>query len=159
MIANPKQHFITDRFIASLCARLSEDKRVRRKLPIWGRVHIDRQLPFLCVYRKPEGRLDEGTDRLLYGEASYLLASGAARFHESLNSLVKKIAETQAGVFGSFLIIEIWSGHGIEGGQLCANLPQGLHFRVHSSRGEKRKLCFHLGFTVKDVEALGLSLE
>ena len=36
------------------CARrLARNKRVRRTLPGWGRLHIDRQLPFLCVYRRP----------------------------------------------------------------------------------------------------------
>ena len=37
---------ISDQFISQVGTRLSENKRVRQTLPIWGRVHIDRQLPF-----------------------------------------------------------------------------------------------------------------
>lgn len=109
MISEIKKEIITDQFIRSLCSRLDEDKRVRRKLPIWGRVHIDRQLPFLCVYRKPSYRDDTGTEKLLFGEAAYLIASGEEYLQKSLNSLVRNIAITQAGVFGRVLIVEIWS--------------------------------------------------
>lgn len=104
-----KKEVITDSFIQSLCSRLSQNKRVRRKLPVWGRVHIDRRLPFLCVYRKPTDRVDAGTEKLLFGEAAYLIASAEATLHNSLWSLVKGIAETQIETFGRILIIEIWS--------------------------------------------------
>ncbi|MCB0226499.1 MAG: flavohemoglobin expression-modulating QEGLA motif protein, partial [Anaerolineae bacterium] len=47
---------------------LSQGKRVRYTLPQDGRLHIDRPLPFLCVYRRPAMGPDPGTDQLVTGE-------------------------------------------------------------------------------------------
>ncbi|MDX1400503.1 MAG: flavohemoglobin expression-modulating QEGLA motif protein [Kiloniellales bacterium] len=99
---------ISDRFVAQVCDRLSQNKRVRRSLPQWGRLHIDRQLPFLCVYRRPTKRRDPETERLITSEASYLLALGNAETEESLSTLIKGITSTLVPIFGSFLILEIW---------------------------------------------------
>ncbi len=107
--ANTSQQ-ITDRFIHSACKRIAENKRVRRSLPIWGRLHVDRQLPFLCVYRKPGDNTDLGTGGLLLGEASYITATGNPRLQRSLSVLVKKIATLMVDTFGSFLVLEIWAG-------------------------------------------------
>jgi glutathione synthase len=46
---------------------------VRRALPGWGRLHIDRQLPFLCVYRRLPQDDNSKFERLIMGEASYLI--------------------------------------------------------------------------------------
>lgn len=73
---------ISDAFVTSACQRLKEGKALRRKIAPWGRVHIDRPLPFLVVYRRPVDREDPGTDRMALGEASYLLASGDRRYRE-----------------------------------------------------------------------------
>ena len=100
---------ISDRFIKTVCARLAENKSVRRTLPDRGRLHIDRQLPFLCVYRYPVGYEDAGTERLVMGQPSYLIASGDKRIRSSLSKLIENIAETLSREFGAFLILEIWS--------------------------------------------------
>jgi uncharacterized protein (TIGR02421 family) len=110
MTEAPRPTRITDEFVEAVTTRLREDKRLRRRLPVWGRVHIDRQLPFLCVYRRPVGREDEGTERLVMGEASYLLASAEPRLRRGLTKLVEGIATTLGEIFGGFLVIEIWSG-------------------------------------------------
>jgi uncharacterized protein (TIGR02421 family) len=111
---------ITDEFIHAVRARLADNKRIRRKLPIWGRLHIDRQLPFLCVYRRPLGGGDEGTEQLVTSEASYLLASADAKLRGGLNKLVHAIAATMTEQFGTFLVLEIWSG------------PPGNHEPIHA---------------------------
>ena len=105
--SRPKQ--ISERFIRSVTERLAENKVVRRRLPVWGRLHIDRQLPFLCVYRRPSTHADPGADRLVLGEASYLQAVDDRALARPLSALVRAIAETQGSVFGAFLVIEIWS--------------------------------------------------
>jgi len=101
---------ITERFIRTVCARLEENKRVRRQLPVWGRVHIDRQLPFLCVYRRPVRGTDAGTVRLANSEAAYLIASGTGRLQAGLTALVRAIVQTLAPQYGGFLVLELWSG-------------------------------------------------
>ncbi|HMO20698.1 MAG TPA: hypothetical protein PKC98_07005, partial [Candidatus Melainabacteria bacterium] len=71
--------------------RLEESKRIRRQLSPWGKISIDRQLPFLTVYRKPEGITSFGDERLVMGEASYLTASAARRHHSALTKLVSEV--------------------------------------------------------------------
>ena len=100
---------ITDRFVATVCARLKANKRVRRTLPRWGRLHIDRQLPFLCVYRLPAEGNDAGTERLVTGEASYLIVSGSGRLRDGISRLIKAVAQTLHEEFGGFLLLEVWS--------------------------------------------------
>ena len=100
---------ITDALVKAVCHRLSKNLRVRRTLPEKGRLHIDRQLPFLCVYRRPSDRDDAGTERLVKGEASYLVASDSARFRASVAVLVHEVIKTLSREFGAFLIVEIWA--------------------------------------------------
>ena len=76
---------------------------------MWGRLHIDRQLPFLTVYRRPPRRDDIGTERLIIGQSAYLITVGNKRHQASLSSLVQQVVQTQAAVCGGFLIIELWS--------------------------------------------------
>ncbi len=100
---------ITDEFVDEIKHRLSENKPIRRTLPDQGRLHIDRNLPFLCVYRRPAAGTDEGTNQLITGEASYLVASGAHKYKEDLELLVKTIVDTLSPGPGAFLILEIWA--------------------------------------------------
>ena len=108
MATKPRPHVISQRYIRSVCGRLAENKRVRRQLPTWGRLHIDRQLPFLCVYGRPEQGDDGEMARLITSQASYLLASTERGLRTSLPSLVSETAATLGGIVGGFLILEIW---------------------------------------------------
>ena len=95
--------------VRAVCSRLGRNLRVRRSLPGGGRVHIDRQVPFLCVYRQPPEYQDAGTEQLVKGEASYLVAPGAPEHHAGVAELVEQIAQTMSAEFGSFLIVEVWT--------------------------------------------------
>lgn len=118
---------ISDRFIQTVCKRLAENKQVRRTLPLGGRLHIDRQLPFLCVYRRPPGgRVDVGTDRLVMGQASYIVASGDRNLSESLSKLIRCIVKTLTPEFGAFLLLELWAGPE----KTTEVLPQNPEFRI-----------------------------
>lgn len=100
---------ITVDFIEEISQRLAEDKQVRRTLPGQGRLHIDRKIPFLAVYRRPHSRPDAGTEQLIKGEASYLIASSASSQKSGVTSLVKSVVRTTSKAPGAFLIIEIWT--------------------------------------------------
>ncbi len=107
-IVKPKSDY-SDSLIESVCKRIAKDLRVRRTLPGKGRLHIDRQVPFLCVYRQPPEHEDAGTESLVKGEASYLIAPGAERYHDGVAKLVREIAETLSVQFGAFLVVELWA--------------------------------------------------
>ena len=123
---------ILPEFIEEIKNRLNEGKRVRRKLPDNGWLNIDRNLPFLVVYRRPSKKHDEGTQRLVKGEASYLVASGSGALRSSLRRLVFSIVESQVRKFGAFLIIEIWSSENVENTEIDPNLRRP-EFRIITS--------------------------
>jgi uncharacterized protein (TIGR02421 family) len=126
---------ISGSLVVRACQRVREGKPLRRKIPPWGRVHVDRPLPFLVVYRRPTNRKDPGTERLAVGEASYLLASGDRRSHAGVSALAGGIAGTLSESFGSFLIIELWSAPD------SATPPDGAEwrpgFRIVRPRGSR----------------------
>ena len=98
-----------DDFIKKVCADLTENRPIRIKFPLWGRIHIDRRLPFLCIYRRPAGRTDKGTARLLLGQASYILIREEEADCDGFKLLVKAILANLSAVFGSALLFELWS--------------------------------------------------
>ncbi|HQY21195.1 MAG TPA: DUF1704 domain-containing protein [Ignavibacteria bacterium] len=104
----PVINTISDEFINQVCSRLAKNKRVRRSLPEWGRIHIDRQLPFICIYRYNEVDKYSLSDSLVTGEASYLTAKDTSVRHKQLLKLIKSIASTLKESFGTFLIVEVW---------------------------------------------------
>lgn len=98
---------IEERLIEAVCARLAGNKRVRRRLPDGGRLHIDRQLPFLCLYRQPKMGADQGTEKLVTAEASHLLGSTSARLRPGLAGLTEAVVRTLSPLFGAFLVLEV----------------------------------------------------
>ncbi len=115
--------------IERIVSRLAAGSAVRHSLPAWGRLHIDRQLPFIVAYRKPYDRHDPGTDRLVIGGASVLQASGSGSQREGVSELVERIATHMSEVFGAFLIIEVWAS---EGGTEPGDPPQPAYRVVHT---------------------------
>ncbi len=101
-------NIITDEFIQNVCENIRKNKPVRMDLPGWGRVHIDRQLPFLCLYRLPTNRGDAGTDKFVLTEASYIIADEALT-DNGLGKLVEAIGKTISEECGAFLLVELWS--------------------------------------------------
>ncbi|MFC2161168.1 flavohemoglobin expression-modulating QEGLA motif protein, partial [Acidobacteriota bacterium] len=109
-IKTGKTNLITSAFITEVCDRLAKNKQVRRALPMGGRLHIDRSLPFLFVYRRPVRKNDQGTDRFAAGEASYLVASSSIKLRKDISELVQSVVSCLSAEYGAFLIIEIWAG-------------------------------------------------
>lgn len=105
----PAPQAISKRFVASALRRLEQGKPLRRRIQPWGRVNIERKLPFLVVYRRPSRRDDPNTYRLVLGEASYLLAPGDRKYHRVVADLVRGAAAILAEEYGAFLMIEIWT--------------------------------------------------
>jgi uncharacterized protein (TIGR02421 family) len=79
-------------------------------VPGRGRLHIDRQLPFLCVNRTPSDREDFGTPNFVKSEASYLFVTGSKEFQKNVSTIVDGVVATLAPEFGAFMLVELWSG-------------------------------------------------
>lgn len=114
--------------------QLCQNERIRLSLAEGGRLHIDRQLPFLCVYRRPWGRPDPGTEKLVLGEASYLIASARRRLHPSLTALVASVAKENINVFGAFLILEVWAAADTQAGTAEKDETSAPAFCIYAPR-------------------------
>jgi hypothetical protein len=88
-------------------AELSAGNAVRAELPGGGRLHIERRLPLLCVYRDAPD--DAGADQLLGGEPSYMIIPRGEHAARKARKLLRAVVEVLAKEFGSFLLIELWS--------------------------------------------------
>lgn len=122
---------ISDELVESIGRRLSQGKGITGELPLAGRLHIERPLPFLCVYRQPVKHRDEGTAQLVLSEASHLVVSGDTRLRATLPALVRTITKALADKFHTVLIIEIWATSG-SGNGVAASL--GPAFRIITSK-------------------------
>jgi uncharacterized protein (TIGR02421 family) len=89
--------------------RLARGDRVRQRLPGGGRIHLDRPLPFLAVYRRPTGGGDAETQGLVTAEPAYLIAPGNLDRQREVTELVLALASALRAEFGAFLVVEIWS--------------------------------------------------
>ena len=100
---------VSKKMISDITLQLKQGKPVRRNFLEWGRIHIDRPLPFLVLYRQTKEVFDWGTDFLVTSEASYTkLPSNFSKDHKSL---LKAVGSTLCEEFGGFLLIEVWSSN------------------------------------------------
>lgn len=94
--------------VGSVRARLAAGKPVRRSLPDGGRLHVDRPLPFLCVYRAPAATAaaaaaaDLGTADLVRTQASYVITTD--------DELVAGVARVLADLCGGCLVVALAAG-------------------------------------------------
>ncbi len=133
--SNRRPSAITQRMITAVVQRIDDGKRVRRQLPVWGRLSMDRQLPFLIVYRRPVRASDQGTERLVTSEPSYMTCSGLKALQPGVASLVRSLAEAGTDQFGAFLLLEVWAGRAaaLDGPVTTADLRPG--FVIHAQKG------------------------
>ncbi len=94
--------------IDAIVSRLRENKRVRRTLPVWGRVHVDRHVPFLCAYRRLPQFEQLEMHSLVTSEAAYLYTASDKRLQADIHELVGQIVDVMVEQFGACLLLEIW---------------------------------------------------
>ncbi len=121
---------VSDPLIAAIIKRLETGKPVKRTLPSGGYLHLDRQVPFLLVFRRPAKQQFPATEQLLRGEASYIILDGRRQFNKSNAALVSAIAESLAASFGAFLLIEIWEDKSEESAELTPSFRPAFNLFV-----------------------------
>ena len=92
-----------------ICASLESTGSVFAALSGGGVLHIERLQPFLCVYRQPVNRHDEGTQELLSTQVSWLSLTENETRPTMLAPLLKTVLQYLSQRFGRALVIEIWS--------------------------------------------------
>ncbi len=113
----------------SVRKRIREGGRLRRNLPGGGRIHLDRRLPFLLVYRPPPGRRDPGAHRLVRPASAHLVGPSEPGLEEGVSELVRGVADETARHLDAFLLVELWTGERPEGDDEDRPVPRlHLHF-------------------------------
>ncbi len=128
---------VSTKVIEEISGRLERGQPVRRSFAGLGRLHIDRQLPFLCLHRQPRGRNDQGTDRLVMAEASYLAVFEQRAASSALAPLLRRVIETLVKPFGAFLLVEVWSTEHLPEREAAQSAE--LHhpvFEIHIAKGQ-----------------------
>ncbi|HKL34719.1 MAG TPA: tyrosine/phenylalanine carboxypeptidase domain-containing protein [Salegentibacter sp.] len=97
---------LSEKSIKQILTTLEKDGKVSASLPGGGLIHIEDNLPYLVVYREREN--DEGTERIVLSEASYLLI-GDKEF-ENYKNLIYAIADKLSSDFKSYMVLEIYTG-------------------------------------------------
>tara|TARA_R110002049_G_scaffold679_2_gene3978 strand:+ start:1380 stop:3203 length:1824 start_codon:yes stop_codon:yes gene_type:complete len=93
---------IAQGIINSVCKNLEDELPINESLPENGLLHIDKLLPYICVYRFKED--DPYFSGLLKTQASYLIIKDAVDISNLLECLSEKISKK----LNAFLIIEMW---------------------------------------------------
>ncbi len=88
--------------IDAIIACLSEGKSVREKLASGGHLHIDRPLPFICVY-ETVGDVRQAAHDVVNSNASYLITPDIAGETALLNALGRAMIDR----YGAFLVIVV----------------------------------------------------
>ncbi len=102
--------------LRALLEALRKGEGFRQEIGQGGVLHIDRPLPFLCLYRNTAEGGDEGTQALLEGQSSYLLVPPDQDSSE-LDRLLELIGDEMMRQFGGFLLLELSLRSGEEGGR------------------------------------------
>ncbi|HSJ65164.1 MAG TPA: tyrosine/phenylalanine carboxypeptidase domain-containing protein [Gemmatimonadaceae bacterium] len=110
-----------DRQVEKVVARLAAGQRVRRTLDGGLRLHVERPLPFLVLYRARESADDADLSRLVTSGASWLIAPGAA--HAEVSGLLAAITRVMGRQFGAFLLAELWEAPRDTGGGAGVRRP------------------------------------
>ena len=97
---------LSEKSIKKILTILEEDGKLSASLPGGGLIHIEDNLPYLIVYRKRQD--DEGTQRIVVSEASYLLIGD--KFFEAYRKLIYALADKLSTDFKSYMIFEIYTG-------------------------------------------------
>jgi hypothetical protein len=96
--------------VATVRERIAAGRPVRRTLAGGGRLHVDRALPFLCVYRPPGERPDLGTADLVRTQASYLIAPPDPARAAEVARLADGVVASLVDACGACLVLELWAG-------------------------------------------------
>ncbi len=88
-------------------AALQRGEGVDQRIEGLGHLHLDRPLPFLCLYRHGE-EPDPGLKRLLTAQANYCLATDQPDRQAALRDWLAPLLAELVSQFGAVLLLELW---------------------------------------------------
>lgn len=127
-----------DATLAAIGKALEDKKRIDTNVPPNGRIYVDSQLPFLCVYRRT-GHDDDGYDgQLITTQAAFLIAPDSEPGENIGRTICEAVIEKMTSVFGRFLLLEIWMRHDEDAGGDAAQPDPGITVMAPSKHSEDK---------------------
>ena len=115
-----KKVHINSEIIEEICEKINSDAPLNYELPKNGWLHIDKFLPFICIYRLKEP--DVYFSRLLKTQASYLIIDETIDITKLLEAIRLIISEK----FDTFLVLEVWPDVKNENTKFNINCPENV---------------------------------
>lgn len=82
-------------------------RRIRRRLPDGGRLHVEPDRPFLCLYRGRSEGPEAPLARAVRGQASWVAAFGAVADSDRLEEVIAAVARALSERYGACLLLEV----------------------------------------------------
>lgn len=120
MIDTQEEELIND-----LVEKFKNSEVLHMKLPGGSQLHIDRPLPFICLYRYPEGIEKSAHSRLVDTQPSFIKVNPADL--ALVRELLEEFTEILRRRFGAVMLLDIWAAS-----------------EIRTSRPEKAENIFHL---------------
>jgi len=111
---------IAGEMIADICEELKEKDSVFRQLPKNGVLHIEKLLPYICVYRYWDR--NKHFEALLKTQSTYLIIDQSVDISPLVGSISKFVSEK----LRAFLIIEIWPYESMDRPYFDILCPEGI---------------------------------
>ncbi len=96
----------SDKSIKQILTSLKKNEEVNASLPGGGFLHIEKEIPYLVIYRKKEK--DKGISRIVTSEASYLIVGSSNM--EGYKKLLFEVTNSLSNRFKTYMLFEIYSG-------------------------------------------------
>ena len=96
----------TDKSIKQILTQLEKNSEVDAILPGGGILHIEKEVPYLVIYRKKSD--DEGTSRFVISESSYLIIGSIDL--DGYKKLLFAISDKLSVIFKSYMLFEMYTG-------------------------------------------------
>lgn len=126
----------TDKSIKQILTSLKDNHEVTAPIPGGGLLHIEKDIPYLVVYRKKEK--DPGILRIAKSEASYLIIGD--KDFDLYKELLFEVSNILSARFNTYMILEIYSGE-----------PHSNSFVI---KGPEDKLSSSLAIFKKELESI-----
>ncbi|MFH1728788.1 MAG: tyrosine/phenylalanine carboxypeptidase domain-containing protein [Pseudomonadota bacterium] len=94
--------------IDDIVNKIKADKFVHANIKSVCKIHIDRQLPFLCVYQKNDTIDDRAIESLVKTEASYLIVQSSLKHKKIFKDFILNIAQSLSQEFGAYYFLELF---------------------------------------------------
>ena len=150
-MSKPVEPESLDSTIKTIQQTLRDKKRVNIAVPSGGRLYIDRQLPFLCVYRSA-GKVEDVFDsQLITTQAAFFITPKLEDGKEDpARAVCQSIIEVLTPVFGRFLLLEVWLRYADSGSDDSEESDAGITVNVHPGHAEEKVVAEMLK-AMKDV--------